>query len=190
LDSRRALGDAVVGWLGTTPPPRRAAFTLGDVATAPPGLPLATAGPDDVAYILFTRGTSGPPKGVPTTHRMAARAVLHQIPDQTCADSAALAGFSEERRLTMWCSVPLPIRCAARFRTLEDRDCSSLRHVAWCGDVLPPSDLLYWRRRLPNAKFTNLYGSSETIIASSYYVEPRGFSVGSSVGGRVGATVP
>src|SRR5690606_41621645 len=72
---------------------------------------------------------------------------LHSFPtrrssdlDQTCADPAALADFIEERRLTMWCSVPTPIRCAARFRTLEDRDCSSLRHVAWCGDVLPRSE--------------------------------------------------
>jgi amino acid adenylation domain-containing protein len=214
LRSRRALGDAVVGWLGPLPPPLRAAFTLGDVAMAPPIPPLSTADPDDVAYILFTRGIGGRPRGVPTTHRslrafidwakdyfelgpgdrlaghsaltfhlsafdiygaLAAGAQLHQIPAESGADPHALARLIEERRLTVWCSVPMPIRRAARFGTLEDADCSSLRHVAWCGDVLPTCDLLYWRHRLPDAKFTNLYGSSETTIASSYFRVPDDF---------------
>src|SRR5690606_4854891 len=106
---------------------------------------------------------------------LAAGAQLHQVPEGACADPGAVADLIESRRLTVWCSVPLPLRRAAWFRTLEQRDCSSLRHVAWCGDVLPTSDLMYWRRCLPHAKFTNLYGSSETTIASSYFRVPDDF---------------
>jgi acyl-coenzyme A synthetase/AMP-(fatty) acid ligase len=43
----------------------------------------------------------------------------------------------------------------------------------WCGEVLPTPSLVYWMQRLPHARFTNLYGPTETTISSSYYDVPR-----------------
>ena len=40
------------------------------------------------------------------------------------------------------------------------------------GETLPTPTLIHWMRRLPHASFTNLYGPTETTIASSYYRVP------------------
>jgi len=44
--------------------------------------------------------------------------------------------------------------------------------VIWCGEVLPTPVLIHWMERVPHASFTNLYGPTETTIASSYYTVP------------------
>ncbi|WP_306213847.1 amino acid adenylation domain-containing protein [Actinoplanes sp. RD1] len=55
-------------------------LTDADVAAGVPGeLPADTAGPDDVAYILFTSGSTGRPKGVPIQHRCAVDYVRHNV---------------------------------------------------------------------------------------------------------------
>jgi len=51
-------------------------------------------------------------------------------------------------------------------------DFPALRRVLWCGEVLPTPSLMYWMQRLPHVRFTNLYGPTETTIASSYYTVP------------------
>ena len=43
----------------------------------------------------------------------------------------------------------------------------------WCGEAIPPPTLIHWMRRLPRVRFTNLYGPTETTIASSCYTVPR-----------------
>jgi amino acid adenylation domain-containing protein len=55
---------------------RMAALRTGTV----PDLPASTAGPDDLAYILFTSGSTGRPKGVPIAHRNVSAYLTHVIP--------------------------------------------------------------------------------------------------------------
>ncbi|WP_340686953.1 amino acid adenylation domain-containing protein [Amycolatopsis coloradensis] len=49
-------------------------------AGADPVLPSSTAGPEDLAYILFTSGSTGTPKGVPIQHRNVSAYLDYVIP--------------------------------------------------------------------------------------------------------------
>jgi acyl-coenzyme A synthetase/AMP-(fatty) acid ligase len=60
----------------------------------------------------------------------------------------------------------------AKVDAVRPDDFPELRRVMWCGEVLPTPVLMHWMRRLPHARFTNLYGPTETTIASSYYDVP------------------
>ncbi len=210
LDTR----GVVTGWLGPDPAPPRTDFTLADIRATAPHPPESDVGPDDLAYILFTSGTTGSPKGVPILHGSAraftdwatrqfelgpddrisghtaltfdlsifdifvsfrAGAELHLVPKRVRLLPHEVARFIEERKLTLWFSVPSQLAYVARFDALGKEDLGSLRHVAWCGDVLTTPSLLYWKRRLPGVTFTNLYGPTETTVASSYYVVPESF---------------
>jgi len=61
----------------------------------------------------------------------------------------------------------------AKFDVVKLNDFPSLKRLLWCGEVLPTPALRYWMKRLPNVSFTNLYGPTETTIASSYYTVPK-----------------
>ncbi|WP_077191642.1 AMP-binding protein [Streptomyces lydicus] len=83
--ARTARLDAVLAD-GTGPTDRLGVpvFTLTDPElrrlTAPPLSGVRPAGPDDLAYLLFTSGSTGAPKGVPVTHRNIRAYLAHVVP--------------------------------------------------------------------------------------------------------------
>jgi acyl-coenzyme A synthetase/AMP-(fatty) acid ligase len=60
----------------------------------------------------------------------------------------------------------------AQFGVIKDNGFPALKRVLWCGEALPTPTLIHWMKRLPGVRFTNLYGPTETTIASSYYTVP------------------
>ncbi|HKB74113.1 MAG TPA: amino acid adenylation domain-containing protein [Burkholderiales bacterium] len=102
-----------------------------------------------------------------------AGAELHLVSPELNLLPHKLAQLIREARLTQWFSAPSVLNMMAKFDVVAQGDFPSLRRVMWCGEVIPTPTLIHWMRRVPHAQFTNLYGPTETTIASSYYTLPR-----------------
>ena len=98
-----------------------------------------------------------------------AGAVLHLVASELSLLPPKLGSFIRESRLTQWFSVPSAMNLLARFDAIAPGSLPDLERVIWCGEVLPTPTLDYWMERVPHATFTNLYGPTETTIASSYH---------------------
>jgi amino acid adenylation domain-containing protein len=105
----------------------------------------------------------------------AAGAELHIIPDDLKLLPPKVVDLIRDSELTHWLSVPSFLEHAVRFDCLREGDLPAMRWVTWCGDVLPTPPLLHWMERIPHASFANLYGTTETTVASSCYVVPKDF---------------
>jgi amino acid adenylation domain-containing protein len=99
----------------------------------------------------------------------AAGAELHLVAPELNLLPNKLAEFIRNSGLTQWFSVPAVLAQLAKFDAVQHGDFPMLKRVLWCGEVLPTPALIYWMQRLPQVEFTNLYGPTETTIASSYH---------------------
>jgi amino acid adenylation domain-containing protein len=104
---------------------------------------------------------------------LSAGAELHLVPPEFNLLPHKLARFIRDARLTQWFSVPAALTLMAKFDVVKPGAFPALRRVLWAGEAIPTPTLIYWMRRVPRASFTNLYGPTETTIASSYYTVPR-----------------
>lgn len=100
-----------------------------------------------------------------------ARAELHLVPARANLLPAELAGFIRGGELHQWFSVPSTLAFLSGSGALE-AGLPSLKRVLFCGEAMPAPVLAEWMRRVPQARYTNLYGPTETTIASSYYDVP------------------
>jgi len=99
-------------------------------------------------------------------------AQLHLAPPELNLLPHKLAQFIRDAQLTQWFSVPAVLNLLATFDAVGDKDFPALRRVLFAGEVLPTTTLVYWMKRLPHARFTNLYGPTETTISSCHYTVP------------------
>jgi len=103
---------------------------------------------------------------------LATGAQLFLVPAELSLLPNKLAEFMRSSRLTQWFSVPSVLNYMAKFDVVRYGDFPSMKRLLWCGEVFPTPALVYWMQRLPHVTFTNLYGPTETTIASSYYTLP------------------
>jgi amino acid adenylation domain-containing protein len=104
---------------------------------------------------------------------LGAGAELHLVPPELNLLPHKLAQWMRASRLTQWFSVPAVLTLMAKFDVIGQGDFPELRRVLFAGEVLPTPTLMHWMHRLPHARFTNLYGPTETTISSSFYDVPR-----------------
>ncbi len=103
---------------------------------------------------------------------MAAQGTLVLAPEQTVRFPATLAELASREKLSMWCSVPSVLMQLTQRGDLTSRDFSALRWITFAGERFPTKHLKTLMSLLPEVRYTNMYGTTETHIAAYWDVPP------------------
>ena len=113
-------------------------------------------------------------KEVIPTLKYGAKTVL--IPKQLFMFPIKLVEFLNEHKINTLCWVVSALTMISSFRTFETVKPEYLRTIAFASEVFPIKQFKLWRQALPNARFINLYGPTETTGICCYYEVDREFS--------------
>ena len=83
---------------------------------------------------------------------------------------ASLSALLERERVSVWYSVPTALVQLSIRGDLEGRDLHSIRWVLFAGEVFPEKYLRRLTRQLPGARFSHVYGSTETNVCAYYHL--------------------
>jgi amino acid adenylation domain-containing protein len=97
---------------------------------------------------------------------MAVGASIELLPERALKFPAETASLVEAARISVWCSVPSVLVGLAQRGQLEARDLSCLRRIHFAGERFPTQSLRQLMAQLPQAQYTNMYGTTETHIAA------------------------
>jgi amino acid adenylation domain-containing protein len=86
----------------------------------------------------------------------------------------SLSALLQDERVSVWYSVPTALVHLSLRGDLEERDLSALRWVLFAGESFAESHLIRLRQQLPSARFSHVYGSTETNVCAYYHLPERG----------------
>ena len=112
-------------------------------------------------------------KEVIPTLKYGATTVL--IPKQLFMFPIKLVEFINEHHINTLCWVVSALTMISSFRTFDTVKPEYLRTIAFASEVFPMKQFKRWKEALPNCRFINLYGPTETTGICCYYEVDREF---------------
>ena len=103
---------------------------------------------------------------------VAVGAAISLVPEGLSVFPLQLSAFIQDQKITVWYSVPMVLTLLQARGKLEQRDLSALRIILFAGEVFPTKHLRALMEKLPDKRYANLYGPTETNVCAYYEVEP------------------
>jgi len=97
-------------------------------------------------------------------------ATLVIIGEDEGKDPHGLAMLIAEKKITSWYSAPSILGLLAQYGKLPNYDYSSLTRILFAGEVFPVKHLRALKELLPEPRYYNLYGPTETNVCTWYEI--------------------
>ena len=106
---------------------------------------------------------------------LAIGATLIIIPKYLFIFPVRLLEYIKEKEINFIFWVPSVLTSIANIKLLDKVDVNCLKKILFAGEVMPMKHLNYWRKRLKNSLFANLYGPTEITVDCTYYIVEKDF---------------
>lgn len=106
---------------------------------------------------------------------LASGAQLQILPKQLFAFPVRLLEYMNTRKVNTIYWVPTALSIVANWKVLDYVSLPYLEKVLFAGEVMPVKQLNYWRRKMPEILYANLYGPTEVTDICAYYIVDREF---------------
>ena len=93
------------------------------------------------------------------------------VPPEYFAFPVKLVQFLNEYKVTAIFWVPFALCMAANLNAFKSEKPEYLRYIFFAGEVMPVKQLNYWRKYLPDALYSNMYGPTETYVCTYYNLD-------------------
>jgi len=112
---------------------------------------------------------------------MATGSTLVLIPETYFIFPARLLAYLNEEKINLFFWVPSLLVNVANLKLLDKIEMPYLKKVLFGGEVMSTRHLNYWRKRLPDVMYINMYGPTEITVDCTYYIVDREISDDESV---------
>jgi D-alanine--poly(phosphoribitol) ligase subunit 1 len=102
-------------------------------------------------------------------------ATLVLIPEELFGFPKKLIEYITQAKITTIFWVPSVLSNVANAKVLDQVALPKLGKILFAGEVMPARTLNHWRKRFPQALFSNLYGPTEITVDCTYYIFEREF---------------
>ena len=102
-------------------------------------------------------------------------ATLVLVEEEIGKDPIRLAPLISQKRITIWYSTPSILSFLAQYGRLDRYGFPDLRLMLFAGEVFPVKHLRALKKLIPNPRYLNLYGPTETNVCTFYEI-PHTFS--------------